>query len=101
MNKGEAIKNIESAVTLNEKFEAAYDVLKHSPPISQDKMLLLYAYYKQSVFGDYKHKEFSNSLNNYIQTFKNNAWSQVIGTSKEDAMKKYIKLTTIIVEEEY
>jgi len=101
MTRENALENITNAVSLDNRFKVAYDVLEHSPPISQDKMLLLYAYYKQAVFGDYKETPFLNEFSNYIQTFKNNAWSQVIGISKNEAKKKYIELTIKIIEEEY
>ncbi len=101
MKKAEALKAIHSSKNLNERFEVAYDVLYHSPPISQDKMLMLYAYYKQAVYGNYKEDPKSGDVSNYIQTFKNNAWSQVGGLSTDEAKQKYIDFTLKVIEEDY
>jgi|LGOV01.1.fsa_nt_gb acyl-CoA-binding protein len=101
MRREEALKIILSAKSLDDQFDVAYDILRHSPPISQDKMLLLYAYYKQAVLGDYKDINITNDFSNYTQTFKNNAWSQVKGLSSDDAKKKYIDFTINIIKEEY
>jgi acyl-CoA-binding protein len=101
MKKKDAIEAINNSPSLEEKFKMAYDVLEHSPPISQDKMLMLYAFYKQAVFGNYIEKDNKGDVSNYIQTFKNNAWSQVKDISKADAMKKYIDFTIEVVRENY
>ena len=101
MKKEDALKAIKSSSNLNDRFNTAYDVLDHSPPISQDKMLMLYAYYKQAKYGDYVEQVEESDVSNYIQTFKNNAWSQVKGFSIDDAKQKYIDFTLKVIEEDY
>ena len=101
MKKKDALEAIQNAISLEDRFNVAYDVLDHSPPISQDKMLMLYAYYKQAIFGNYTEKDKVNEVSNYIQTFKNNAWSQIIGISTEEAKQKYIDFTLKVIEEDY
>ena len=68
MNKIIALDNINRSETLEEKFKTAFDVLNHSPSISQDNMLILYAYYKQAVFGDFTEVLDTNKydISNYI-----------------------------------
>ena len=101
MKKQEALNRIKNAETIEQKFLVAYDVLDHSPPISQDKMLMLYAYYKQAVYGDYIEVEPLNDVVNYVQTFKNNAWSQVKGLTELEAKKFYIEFTVKVIEQDY
>ena len=101
MKKNDALELIRSSGNLDEKFSAAYDVLEHSPPISQDKMLMLYAYYKQAVFGDFIERTEQSDVSNYIQTFKNNAWSQVKNLTTVQAQEKYIEFTLRVIEEDY
>lgn len=101
MRKEEALKTIEDPSNLNDKFEAAYFVLEHSPPISQDKMLMLYAYHKQAIHGNYIEKKGESSFSDYIQTFKNNAWSQVKGLTVDQAKQKYIDVTLKVIYEDY
>ena len=101
MKKKDALKIIINSSDLNNRFNSAYDVLDHSPPISQDKMLMLYAYYKQAKYGDYKEQINQSDVSSYIQTFKNNAWTQVKGLTIEEAKQKYIDFTIIIIKEHY
>jgi len=103
MKKKKALELIQSCNNLDEKFSVAYDVLDHSPPISQDKMLMLYAFYKQAVFGDFIETEDTeqDGVSNYIQTFKNNAWSQVKNLTTIEAKEKYIEFTLKVIEEDY
>jgi acyl-CoA-binding protein len=103
MKKTDAINTINNALNLDDKFNIAYDVLEHSPPISQDKMLMLYAYYKQALFGDFVENEETgqDGISNYIQTFKNNAWSQVRNLTSTEAKEKYIEFTLKVIEEDY
>lgn len=91
---------MERAISLEDKFEAAYKILRQSPPISQDRMLVFYAYYKQALFGDFQPTE-ENEMSNYIQTFKNNAWLQVKGLNSDAAKEKYVKDTLELIHEEY
>ena len=101
MNKKEALRTIELTENLTERFEAAYFVLEHSPPISQDKMLMLYAYYKQAINGNYIEKKGLRNFSDYIQTFKNDAWSQVKDLTIDNAKLKYIDLTVKVIDEDY
>jgi len=101
MKKKEALDIILKLEKLEDRFNAAYDILEHSPPISQDKMLMLYAYFKQATHGRYIEKIEENEVSNYIQTFKNNAWSQVKGLTIEQAKQKYIEFTLKVIEEDY
>jgi len=101
MKKKDALEVILNSSSLEDKFNSAYDVLEHSPPISQDKMLMLYAFYKQAVFGNYTEIDKKNEVINYIQTFKNNAWSQVKDLSSTEAKQKYIEFTIKVIEENY
>lgn len=99
MSKDEALNKIENITQIDEQFDVVCDVLRNSPPISQDKMLMLYALYKQVHFGDYKQSETYKV--NYIQVFKYNAWSQVKGMSKQKAKEEYIKIATKIIKEDF
>jgi len=101
MKRKDALKVIKSSSDLNSRFNSAYDVLYHSPPISQDKMLMLYAFYKQAKYGDYIEQINQSDVSNYIQTFKNNAWAQVKGLTIEEAKQEYIDFTIMIIEEYY
>ena len=101
MNRKYALELIHNSKNLEEKFQVAYDVLEHSPPISQDKMLMLYAYYKQAVFGNFIENKEQSDVSNYIQTFKNNAWSQVRELTTVQAQEKYIEFTLKVIEEDY
>ena len=101
MRKKVALELIKNSRNLDEKFSVAFDVLEHSPPISQDKMLMLYAYYKQAVFGDFVESKELSDVSNYIQTFKNNAWSQVRNLTTVQSKEKYIEFTLMVIEEDY
>jgi acyl-CoA-binding protein len=103
MTKKQAKELIESKENLEDKFNASVEVLKHSPEIAYDKMLSLYAYYKQARNGDIIDQYFSKNtvVTNYIETFKRNAWLQVRGLSSEEALLNYIQLTLEIIESEY
>ena len=101
MKKEEALKRIKDSNNLNDRFETAYFVLEHSPPISQDKMLMLYAFYKQAIHGNYIEKKSVNKFSDFIQTFKNNAWSQVKGLTVDQAKQKYIDITLKVIDDDY
>lgn len=101
MKKEEALKAINNSTSLDERFNTAYKVLEHSPPLSQDNMLMIYAYYKQAIYGNYVEQIDENQVSNYIQTFKNNAWSQVRGLESDQAKQKYIDFTLEVIEEYY
>ncbi len=101
MKKEDALNAIKSSTSLDDMFNMAYNVLEHSPPISQDKMLMLYAYYKQVKYGDYIEQVEESDVSNYIQTFKNNAWSQVKNLSQDQAKQEYINFTIKVIQEDY
>ncbi|XP_055494560.1 acyl-CoA-binding protein [Leucoraja erinacea] len=71
------------------EFEKAADDIKHlKTKPSDENMLILYSLYKQATVGDV------NTARPGITDFKGkakwDAWEKQKGTSKEDAMKKYI-----------
>ena len=57
--------------------------------ISDDDKLILYANYKQSLFGN--NNNVKPSIFNRVDMAKWKAWNSVKDISKEDAMKKYIQ----------
>lgn len=57
---------------------------------SNEELLSLYAYYKQSVDGDITGKR--PGMIKIKDRAKYDAWSAVKGTSKESAMKEYISI---------
>lgn len=101
MKKEDALKAIINSTGLDNMFNTAYKVLEHSPPLSQDKMLMIYAYYKQARHGNYVENINESDVSNYIQTFKNNAWIQIKGLNIDEAKQKYIDFTLKVIEEYY
>lgn len=88
-------KNNNFSTDLDKEFEKAFSKISElSKALAPDVMLKLYAYNKQASFGN----NFSfNSGLNVRSAFKFNAWMQLNGMSAEDAKKKYIKLTSEIL----
>ena len=75
------------------KFEkAAVDVKALDERPSDSDMLELYAYYKQATSGDVAGDR--PGMFDLVGKAKYDAWAELKGTAKEDAMKKY----TAIVE---
>ena len=74
------------------KFEAAVDTMnnKVNKTLSNEELLDLYKYYKQATVGD------CNTDRPGMLDFKGkakwDAWNGLKGTSKEDAMNKYVEL---------
>lgn len=66
--------------------------LKITP--TNDILLDLYGYYKQSIIGD--NETTSPSLFDFKGNSKWNAWVKLKGISKETAMVKYIKLVKVL-----
>ncbi|MFY8126786.1 MAG: acyl-CoA-binding protein [Chitinophagaceae bacterium] len=77
---------------MNEQFLAA---VANSKTLSQkpdnETLLKLYSLYKQATEGDVNGEAPSNPFD-FVAKAKYNAWEQIKGTSKEDAMVQYINL---------
>lgn len=76
---------------LQKEFEAAVAKSKQLPDQSNDNLLLLYSLYKQATEGDVNIEKPSNMFD-FKGIAKFNAWDALKGTSKEEAMKKYVDL---------
>ena len=77
---------------MTEAFEqavAASKTLSSKP--SNDILLQLYSLYKQATEGDAEGDGPSNPFD-FVAKAKHNAWAGLAGTSKEEAMNKYITL---------
>ena len=76
---------------LQARFEtAAKEVLELSQPPDQATMLQLYGLYKQVTAGDVAGER--PGVLNLKKRFQYDAWKQYEGTSKEEAMQRYIDL---------
>jgi acyl-CoA-binding protein len=78
-------------MSLADDFTSAQERVKglsSAPPT--DTLLELYALYKQATSGDVSGKR--PGMLDVKGRAKFDAWSEVKGTSKDDAMKKYIAL---------
>jgi acyl-CoA-binding protein len=74
---------------LKEQFQqAAKDVMGLSERPDNDTMLRLYALYKQGSEGDVSGPR--PGFFDFVGTAKYEAWEKLAGTSKDDAMKKYV-----------
>ncbi|THV07268.1 Acbp from Moniliophthora Perniciosa [Dendrothele bispora CBS 962.96] len=76
------------------KFDTAVKIVQSLPkdgPIkpSQDDQLLFYKYYKQATIGDCNTAR--PGMLDFVGKAKWDAWNGVKGTSKEEAMKKYVE----------
>ena len=79
---------------LTTRFNAAAESIKQkgkSLSLSNEQQLDLYKHFKQANFGDNNTSK-PGFLSGMADKAKWNAWDSVKGTSKEDAMKKYIEL---------
>lgn len=76
---------------LDKAFNDAYSyACKSKIKLAPDKMLHLYAYYKQATKGNnYEQPTGNVQLRN---AFKINAWLQLKNVSEEQAKREYIKL---------
>ncbi len=79
------------AVQFQKAFESISAIEESLAP---DVMLKLYAFYKQASLGD---QATLPKNPNVRDAFKLNAWSQLEGMSKEQAMKEYIQLAQSII----
>ncbi|MBE5315447.1 MAG: acyl-CoA-binding protein [Xanthomonadales bacterium] len=76
---------------LKSQFEAAAVAVKSlSDRPDNDTLLQLYALYKQGAEGDVNGPK--PGFFDFVGTAKYEAWTKLAGTSKDDAMKKYIAL---------
>ena len=58
---------------------------------SNEVLLQLYSLYKQATTGDVDTEPPSNPFD-FVNKAKYNAWTELKGKSKEDAMKEYVSL---------
>lgn len=72
-------------------FENAVANSKNLPVQSNENLLLIYSLYKQATEGDVNIEKPTNMFD-FKGIAKYNAWEELRGTSKEDAIKKYIDL---------
>jgi acyl-CoA-binding protein len=76
---------------LKSQFEqAAKDVMSLAERPDNDTMLRLYALYKQGSDGDVSGPK--PGFFDFVGSAKYEAWEKLEGTSKEQAMKKYVDL---------
>lgn len=76
-------------------FKLAIKYIKYAPKsvnLNDMQRLEFYKYYKQATEGD--NKEPTPSVFNIRDKAKWNAWNNLKGMSKEDAMSHYVKLLT-------
>ena len=59
---------------------------------SNEVLLQLYSLYKQATEGDVTEDKAPSNPFDFVNKAKYNAWSELKGKSKEDAMKGYINL---------
>jgi len=78
---------------LEKKFRKAVWLIRNGPPADKttnEKKLKFYAYYKQATEGDVKGTQ--PWLIQVEARAKWDAWAQLKGMSREEAMQKYIEL---------
>lgn len=78
---------------LQKQFEEAVAKAKSLPEQSNETLLLFYGLFKQATDGDVNIEKPTNMFD-FKGVAKYNAWEALKGTSKEDAMKKYMDLVT-------
>jgi acyl-CoA-binding protein len=77
---------------LQELFEKAVKESKELPSKpDNDTLLKLYALYKQGTEGDVNTEPPSNPFD-FVSKAKHNAWSDLKGKTKDDAMNEYVAL---------
>lgn len=74
---------------LEQKFNKYIEKIKKLDNISNDDKLILYANFKQALYGDTNIPK--PSLIQLKEYAKWNAWNNLKGLTKEKAMKNYIK----------
>lgn len=76
---------------LQSRFEqAARDLRARSERPDNDTLLRLYALYKQGTEGDVSGPK--PGFFDFVGTAKHDAWAKLAGTSKDEAMQKYVDL---------
>lgn len=75
---------------LQKEFESAAAKAKELTRPSNDDLLTMYALYKQATEGDINMEKPTNPFD-LVGNAKYHAWNKLKGTSKEEAMKGYIK----------
>lgn len=75
---------------LKTEFEKAVADSKNLPAQSNENLLKLYSLFKQATDGDITIEKPTNMFD-FKGIAKYNAWEELKGLSKEDAMKKYIQ----------
>lgn len=75
--------------------QAAIDVKSVSTKPSNDTLLQLYALFKQASQGDVSGKR--PGFTNPVGRAKHDAWDGLKGTTKDDAMTKYVDLVKTLV----
>jgi acyl-CoA-binding protein len=81
-------------MTITEKFQQAVansKTLTKKP--NNETLLQLYALYKQSTEGDATGDSPTN-LFDFVAKAKHNAWAELKGKPKEEAMENYVNLVT-------
>ena len=74
---------------LEKDFLQKTEEVKSIPEMSDDDRLDLYKYYKQATQGDNQTEK--PGFFDFVGKAKWTAWESVKGTSKDDAMREYIK----------
>ena len=74
---------------LKQEFEQASVNVKNLPKQENEVLLKLYSLYKQATEGDVNIEKPTNFFD-FAGTAKFNAWEELKGITKEEAMKKYI-----------
>jgi len=78
---------------IKQAFEEAVVKSKSLPNQSNENLLKLYSLYKQGTEGDVNIEKPTNFFD-IAGIAKFNAWEELKGLSKEDAMKKYVDLVS-------
>ena len=76
--------------TLEKRFNKYIIKVKNINIINNDNKLLLYANYKQSLFGDNTSEK--PLFYKIIEVAKWKAWNEILGKPKNESMKDYIKI---------
>ncbi len=83
---------------LKELFEqAVVDSKELSTRPSNDSLLQLYSLFKQSIEGDVNVEPPSNPFD-FVNKAKYEAWTNLKGKTKEEAMQSYIKLVNNLMD---
>ncbi|MDY0747864.1 acyl-CoA-binding protein [Paucibacter sp. R3-3] len=78
-------------MSLQDQFEAAVAESKQLPEKPDNQTLLkIYALYKQGSVGDVEGDR--PGMTDFVGRFKWDAWSELKGTTKDEAMQQYIDL---------